>query len=236
MSETKAVTKLEPQSLITAFSRDQVDLIKRQYARDATDDELKLFLYAAQSQGLDPLRKQIYFMKNKKGQVVHITSIDGYRLVAARTGEHVGTDDAIFDNDENPSKATVTVYRLVNGVRCTFTASARWSEYYPGKELGFMWDRMPCTMLGKCAEALALRKAFPNELGALYIKEEMDQAAPIEPEIYTGTLDQEKRLAVLLEKKKLDESLWEAVSRHLKGQPTNLAAVETAIALAISEV
>jgi hypothetical protein len=74
------------------------------------------------------------------------------------------------------SAATVTVWRLVQGTRCSFTATARWSEYFPGDQGGHMWRKMPHTMLAKCAEALALRKGFPRQLAGLYAKEEMDQA------------------------------------------------------------
>lgn len=169
-----AVTVQDPKPLAT-WSPDQLDLIKRTIAKDATNDELKLFLYQCERTGLDPLTKQIYFQK-RAGRVVIITSIDGYRLVAARTGQHAGTDDAVLDNEKEPNKASVTVYRMINGVKSAFTASARWSEYCPPKGQDHMWIKMPCTMLSKVAESLALRKAFPNDLGGVYTKEEMDQS------------------------------------------------------------
>jgi hypothetical protein len=71
-------------------------------------------------------------------------------------------------------EARVTVYRLVQGQRGAFSATARWTEYKPDED--FMWKKMPHVMLAKCAEALALRKAFPKQLAGLYVKEEMEQA------------------------------------------------------------
>ncbi len=177
---SKALTTVQPQQKALTLSQDQVDLIKRTYARGATDDELKLFLYQCEKRGLDPLSRQIYFQKRKTkdgDQMTVLTAIDGYRLIADRTGKYAGCDDATFDDEAKPSKATVTVYKMVGGMRCAFTASARWDEYYPGSGKGFLWDKMPHTMLAKCAEALALRKAFPEELGGIYTPEEMDQAA-----------------------------------------------------------
>jgi phage recombination protein Bet len=137
---------------------------------------LALFLHQCKRTGLDPLARQIYCIK-RGGKATIQTGIDGYRLIADRTGVYAGNDDPRFEGDEDghPLKATVTVWKLVGGQRCGFTATARWSEY---KAEGPMWGRMPYLMLGKVAEALALRKAFPADLSGLYTDEEMDQAAP----------------------------------------------------------
>lgn len=195
---TKVVSKL-PADLAGSFSATQVDLIKSVIAKDATDDELKLFLYTAKRTGLDPLTRQIYFQKRKskqkdgtyKEQMVILTGIDGYRAIATRSGELAGEDDVVFDSETGvyPTKATVTVYRMVGATRCPFTATARWGEYvavgYDGKP-SQMWAKMPYLMLGKCAAALAYRKAFPNDISGIYTTEEMQQAdnpvtiAPIE--------------------------------------------------------
>lgn len=182
VAETKHTVVQNTQKL--DWTVEQVDLIRRQIAKDATNDELKMFLYVASKSGLDPLSRQIYFQK-VGGKPTFITAIDGYRLIAARTGLHAGTDDAVFKHDANGElkEATVTVYRMVGGVRCPFTATARWSEYCPPKGRDFMWQKMPYTMLSKCAESLSLRKSFPNELSGVYTKEEMDQAGVDIPSI-----------------------------------------------------
>ncbi len=205
----------------TGWTNEQVALVKRMIAEDATDDELEMFLRHAGKSGLDPLSKQIYFQK-RGGKAVFITSIDGFRLVAARTNEHAGTDDTVFDNEESPNKATTTVYRIVKGMRVAFTASARWSEYCPDKGKDFMWQKMPCTMLGKCSESLALRKAFPNELGGTYTTEEMDQsnshvehraqAAPQPPRVVSGPVVKPLSAVSDLEKK----LVWSKLKNELK--------------------
>ncbi len=178
--------------LIT-FDDDKVALIKRTIAKGATDDEMALFLHQCKRTGLDPLARQIYFQKynTRSGpQMAIITGIDGYRLTADRTGLYAGNDDAEFNGVVNvtryqnqfkaPKKATVTIWKIVGGQRCPFTASALWSEYYPGEKKGNMWQKMPMTMLAKCAEAKALRKAFPADLSGIYTRDEMQQADLIE--------------------------------------------------------
>ena len=172
---TKNLTKYDN------ITPDQVDLIKSQIAVGATDNELKLFLHVADKSGLDPLSKQIYFIK-RSGKMTIQTAIDGFRAIADRTGQYIGSSDPVFEEiSNNPVKATVTVNKVVAGVVGNFTATARWSEYYPGDAQGFMWNKMPHTMLGKCAEALALRKAFPAQLSGLYTGDEMDQAGNNDP-------------------------------------------------------
>lgn len=166
-----------------------MDLIKRTVANGATDAELRLFLFDCQRRGIHPLDKLLHFTK-RGGKYTPVTSIDFMRSQAAMSGEMAGSDDPVFSFVEldgtitrHPQSATVTVYRLTQGQRFAYAATARWSEYCPDNAP--MWRRMPHTMLGKCAEALALRKAFPQQLAGLYSSEEMDQAG--EPQGYTVT-------------------------------------------------
>jgi phage recombination protein Bet len=160
-------------------TRDQLDLIKRTVAVGATDAELELFLFDCQRRGVHPLDRLIHFTK-RGGRYTPITSIDFLRGRAHDTGEMAGSDDVVFDKDART--ATVTVYRLTRGTRYAYSATARLNEYVPDPGPNgrgdVMWKRMPHVMLGKCAEALALRKAFPQQLGGLYVKEELEQARP----------------------------------------------------------
>jgi phage recombination protein Bet len=175
------------------YSIRQLEVIKNTVAKGATLPELHHFLTVAKLTGLNPFLRQIYFVIRKQGdQMVPViqVGIDGYRSLADRTGSYAGNDDADFEYRENgdiaeyPAKAMVTVYKMVGGVRCPFTASARWEQYYPGDgKKGFMWRKMPELMLAKCAEALALRKAFPAQLSGLYTHEEMEQAGTGGPEL-----------------------------------------------------
>lgn len=168
-----------------SVSPSELELVRATVANDATPEELKLYLYDCARQGVHPLDKLIHFTK-RAGKYTPITSIDFMRMSAADTGEYAGSDDAVYGDimgAKYPVQATVTVWRLVQGQRCAFTATARWSEYKPDQ--AFMWTKMPFTMLAKCAEALALRKGFPRQLAGLYAKEEMDQAGSgqVEPAI-----------------------------------------------------
>lgn len=158
-------------------TQDQLELIKNTVAVGATADELKLFMIIANRTGLDPFTRQIHFVK-RGGRATIQTGIDGYRAIAERTGQLAGIEDPVYDTEgeQHPNKATVTVHRIVGGQRVPFTASARWSEYVPQQGQDFMWRKMPYLMLGKVAESLALRKAFPNDLSGLYTDEEMQQA------------------------------------------------------------
>lgn len=174
----------------SAFTPEQVQLLNRTILGNphATADDRAIFLAVCNRTHLDPFMRQIYAVwrydkrMNREVMIVQ-TGIDGYRMLAARTAELAGVDDAIFEEREGqayPVKATVTVYRMVKGVRCPFTGTARWSEYAQrGKDGDLMglWGRMPYGQLAKCAEALAIRKGFSSEVGPVRTDDEMDQAA-----------------------------------------------------------
>ena len=186
--------EIAPADAFGKLTRPQLDLIKRTIAKGASDDELRLFVQVCKGANLNPFLKQVFLVPrwdSKEAREVRAiqVSIDGFRSIAESSGAYAGNDDPIYDGEAeitvegkekktltHPLKATVTVYKIVEGQRYAFTATARWSEYYPGPKLGFQWHIRPYLMLGKCAEALALRKAFPKLLSGMYAQEEMDQS------------------------------------------------------------
>jgi phage recombination protein Bet len=179
MTTTTAQLATQAPSRPTTVTPAELELIRTTVAQGASDAELALYLHDCARQGVHPLDRLLHFTK-RGGKYTPIVSIDFMRARAAATGECVGIDDALFTGTPAQAgfAATVTVWRLVQGQRSAFTATARWSEYKPESGHDFMWRRMPFVMLGKVAEALALRKGFPRELASLYAKEELDQALP----------------------------------------------------------
>ena len=166
----------------------QVQLIKDTVAKGATDQELQLFLHVCAKTGLDPFMRQIHLIKRwdstLQREVATIqTGIDGYRVVAERSGTYAGQDEPSFKMKEGssiPEAVTVTVYRIIKNQRVGFAATAFYDEYVQTKKDGEptrFWRKMPRGQLAKCAEALALRKAFPNDLSGIYTHEEMEQAS-----------------------------------------------------------
>lgn len=177
---------------IQRLSEEQKNLIKQTIAKGATDEELRLFLYQAERSGLDALARQIYMVKRwdnqQKRMVMAIqVSIDGYRLIAERSGKYAGQAGPYWA-DENgewvdvwvhakpPAAARVGVLR--SDFREVCWGVARFESYAQRTKEGAltrMWQVMGDLMIAKCAEALALRKAFPQELSGLYTAEEMAQ-------------------------------------------------------------
>lgn len=176
------------ESALAKFTKEELDLIKQTVAKDATDQELSLFLYTASMRGLNPLTRQIHFVK-RGGQGTIQTGIDGFRLIAERTGKYApGTKPTIFEYDSkgNLLRATVFGIKIMNGQAFEFSAIAKFNEYRV--DTNQIWRKMPETMLEKCAEAKLLRKGFPEELSGLYTNEEMAQAGNEEVLVHEAEL------------------------------------------------
>lgn len=185
-----ALTRVEgPVPLAEAWNAERVELLRKTIAPRLTHDELELFVEVCKSRQLDPFTRQIYANVRGRGddrKVSFETSIDGFRITAARTGKYegqlgpfwCGSDGKWVDvwlGADVPVAAKVGVVRA--GFREPLWAVAKTLSYRPvGEKEQFMWRRMPEVMIAKCAEALALRKAFPEQLSGIYTSDEMAQA------------------------------------------------------------
>lgn len=212
---------------LAKFNNEQIDLIKSQIAPKATDDELKLFLYQCQRTGLNPLTRQIYAIHRYNSQqgreVMTIqTSIDGYRLIAERSKEYAGQSEPEFIMEDGKiTGAKVTVYRFRGDNRYPAAVGvAYWNEYVPvdknGNIIG-LWKKMPRVMLSKVAEAIALRKAFPQDLSGLLVEEEMHQqdAGKIDEEFDEVGHENRAYLFNLLESSTYDHEVRDKLSPRI---------------------
>jgi phage recombination protein Bet len=163
---------------------DVIDIIKNTIAKEATKEELALFLYQCRRTGLDPLARQIYLVPRNnrvlgiKTHTIQI-SIDGSRLIAERSGKYAGqvgpfwcAEDGewkdVWLKKTNPVAAKVGVLR--SDFKEALFAVANFADYNAGTTF---WNKFPALMISKCSESLALRRAFPQELSGLYTTEEM---------------------------------------------------------------
>lgn len=168
-----------------AFRR-ELDTVRDLIAKDCTDEEMALFAKVCRKSGLDPFSRQIYAIKrnSKSGPKMNIqTGIDGFRVIAERSGMYLGQLGPFWCDDDGlwrevwlgkgaPAAAKVGILRA--GWSEPLWAVARTKSYIQSSNP--LWTSMPEVMIAKVAEALAIRKAFPNDTSGIYTDEEMDQA------------------------------------------------------------
>jgi phage recombination protein Bet len=176
---------LEVTSSQEFWDEKQIAALRQIGLDNAPKGELGVFLHYCQRTGLDPFARQIY-MISRGGKYTIQASIDGLRIVAQRSGKYGGQTPTFWCGQDGvwkdvwlestpPTAAKVGVYVLGN--EHPTWAVAKFDSYavfYSGKLSG-LWAKMPDLMIAKCAEALALRKAFPQDLSGVYTSEEMEQ-------------------------------------------------------------
>lgn len=186
------------------FTPDQISLIHRTMMEGASKDDVALFISTCERTGLDPFARQIMPSSrntNRNGSWVTLwtwlVTIDGLRKIAVDSGDYEGQEGPwwcgpdgiwkeIWTDPNNPCfAAKVLVHR--KGFRQGLSGIAKYGSYVQKKKDGQpnnVWANLGDHMTAKCAEALALRRAYPNEMAGLYTADEMAQAgfdAPEEP-------------------------------------------------------
>lgn len=201
---SEAIARIQP-AAVGVFTPEQRDLIKRTVAPGATDDELAMFLHVAQRSGLDPLRKQIHFTK-MGGRIAFIADVNGLQARAAKETDFEGLlhavvyekDDFQVDNksgevakhSNNPLGSNGRIVGAWATVRrkgmLPFTAVVRFEEYNNGSNP--LWKSKPGVMIDKVAKSTALRLAYPEQLGGIYDRAELD--TPTDDEVTPAPTNQ----------------------------------------------
>ena len=242
------------------LTRNQVDLLKRTFCKGTTDDELQIYVNFCNRKQLDPMSGQVHAVMRwdpkAKREVMSIqTGIDGFRIMAQRSGQFDGMEVELCGEDGKwvetwlartpPSAARCRVYRLDRSRPSV--AIAYWDAYAQTKRDGKLnqrWAKGGPNMLSKCAEALAIRMAFPVEVGGVYSAEEMESAqdaeyaepeSPSAPDTttYISELTRTKTMDALRNlhkraKENLDGEAWRMVDAALRARKVELLKAQEA--------
>lgn len=159
----------------------------------AAHNSVVMVLAYCKAAQLDPMLKPVHIVPiYQKGRGMIDTVMPGiglYRIQAARTGQYAGISEPEYGPAITstlggvevtfPEWCRVTVKRqMCNGLVAEYTANERWMENYATSSKdtaapNAMWKRRSYAQLAKCAEAQALRKAFP-EVGSAPTADEME--------------------------------------------------------------
>lgn len=184
------------------FTPEEIALIHRTFMDGASKDDVALFVATCERTGLDPFARQIMASSrntNKDGKWVTIwtwlVTIDGLRKIAVDSGDYEGQEgpwwcgqdgvwSEVWTKPTPCFAAKVVVHR--KGFRTGLSGIAKYESYVQKKKDGNpnnVWNNLGDHMTAKCAEALALRRAYPNEMAGLYTSDEMAQAGFEVPQV-----------------------------------------------------
>ncbi|AWB55767.1 phage recombination protein Bet [Pasteurella multocida] len=202
-----------PENIQTALTDRKIDTatwttLQNSVFPGAKDESILLAIDYCKARKLDILKKPCHIVPMsvkdaKTGQSqwrdVIMPGIYEQRITAFRTGQMAGQDEPIFGETishlgiEAPEWCKVTVYRFIGGERCAFSHTEYFSEACSTTKDGrinSMWTKRPRGQLAKCAEAGALRKAFPDELGGVITADEViEEQAPQAEQHKTTVID-----------------------------------------------
>lgn len=164
---------------MTGFSPEEIAVIKKTVAKDTTDTELAYFLNVCKSVQLNPFLKQIWCLKDSKGNLLVFAGRDGYLEIAQRDPRWTGMVSAyVCKNDaftmDVPNGKVTHTYGAdrgeIIGAYCIIkpkgldVATVEWaelSEYKPKNPSSYSpWSNTPGIMIQKCSEVHALKKAY----------------------------------------------------------------------------
>lgn len=187
-----------PANIQTALTERNIDTavwttLQNSVFPGAKDESILLAVDYCKARKLDILKKPCHIVPmsvtdaktgNKNWRDVIMPGIYEQRITAFRTGQMAGQDEPVFGDTitfrgiEAPEWCRVTVYRFINNERCAFSHTEYFSEACATTKEGkpnSMWSKRPRGQLAKCAEAGALRKAFPDELGGVITADEVNE-------------------------------------------------------------
>lgn len=250
---TAAIEKIEQPTGVLALASDQSGWTDTQRAalvqlglEKAPEADLSVFLHYCQRTGMDPFTRQIYMIarwdgREQRNKYTIQMAIDGFRIIAQRSHQYAGQTepqwcgldgvwrDVWVDHTAPPVAARVGVFR--QGWPAPTYAVAHFKEFAGTDNKGAltrMWRQMPANQIAKCAEAAALRKAFPHDLSGIYVPEELERADEIQvPESVARTeperIDWDARIAEIKADPEKLRDLWS----EAKGlEPNNLELLE----------
>lgn len=234
-----------PANIQTALTERNIDTavwttLQNSVFPGAKDESILLAVDYCKARKLDILKKPCHIVPmsvtdaktgNKNWRDVIMPGIYEQRITAFRTGQMAGQDEPVFGDTvtfrgiEAPEWCRVTVYRFINNERCAFSHTEYFSEACATTKEGkpnSMWSKRPRGQLAKCAEAGALRKAFPDELGGVITADEVNeepinQHSTTTPDSGTTVIDTQSVELITPEQIKEIENLIEVTGSNLMG-------------------